>query len=98
MGTINIRSALVLFVTVVCPPVMGQTITENFVKTESFINGNGGKVTTVQYCDGLGRPTLNATNVPFDIVGKTVVMVAHRLSTVRHMDRILVIDRGHLAE
>jgi len=30
--------------------------------------------------------------------GKTVVMVAHRLSTVRHMDRILVIDRGGLAE
>ena len=30
--------------------------------------------------------------------GKTVVMVAHRLSTVRHMDRILVIDHGVLAE
>ena len=30
--------------------------------------------------------------------GKTVVMVAHRLSTVRHMDRILVIDHGILAE
>ncbi len=30
--------------------------------------------------------------------GRTVVMVAHRLSTVRHMDRILVIDGGQLAE
>ncbi len=30
--------------------------------------------------------------------GKTVVMVAHRLSTVRHMDRILVISGGELAE
>ena len=30
--------------------------------------------------------------------GKTVVMVAHRLSTVRNMDRILVIDHGELAE
>lgn len=30
--------------------------------------------------------------------GKTVVMVAHRLSTVRHMDRILVINEGRLVE
>jgi RHS repeat-associated protein len=42
--------------------VMAQTATENYVKSEAFINGNGGKVTTVQYYDGLGRPTLNATN------------------------------------
>ena len=41
---------------------MAQTDTMNYVKSEAFINGNGGKVTTVQYCDGLGRPTLNATN------------------------------------
>lgn len=42
--------------------VMAQTATENYVKSEAFINDNGGKVTTVQYYDGLGRPTLNATN------------------------------------
>ena len=30
--------------------------------------------------------------------GKTVVMVAHRLSTVRHMDRILVMNHGALVE
>ena len=41
---------------------MAQTATENYVKSEAFINGSGGKVTTVQYYDGLGRPTLNATN------------------------------------
>ena len=41
---------------------IAQTTSENFVKSETFINGNGGKVTTVQYYDGMGRPTLNATN------------------------------------
>lgn len=30
--------------------------------------------------------------------GKTVIMVAHRLSTIRDADQILVFDQGHLAE
>jgi len=30
--------------------------------------------------------------------GRTVLIVAHRLSTVRHVDRILVMERGQLAE
>jgi subfamily B ATP-binding cassette protein HlyB/CyaB len=30
--------------------------------------------------------------------GRTVLIVAHRLSTVRHADRILVMERGQLAE
>ncbi|WP_084144050.1 type I secretion system permease/ATPase [Methylocapsa acidiphila] len=30
--------------------------------------------------------------------GRTVLIVAHRLSTVRHADRILVLERGQLAE
>jgi ATP-binding cassette subfamily B protein len=30
--------------------------------------------------------------------GRTAIVIAHRLSTVRHLDRILVFDRGRIAE
>jgi ATP-binding cassette subfamily B protein len=32
------------------------------------------------------------------IQGRTAIVIAHRLSTVRSLDRILVFDRGRIAE
>ncbi|MCZ4721571.1 hypothetical protein O6C92_02790 [Legionella pneumophila] len=29
---------------------------------------------------------------------KTTIVIAHRLSTLLHMDRILVFDKGHIVE
>ena len=32
------------------------------------------------------------------IVGRTTIVIAHRLSTVRHADRIFVLEHGRLRE
>jgi ATP-binding cassette subfamily B protein len=32
------------------------------------------------------------------LAGKTVVVIAHRLSTVRHADQIVVVEGGEVAE
>ena len=38
------------------------------------------------------------TNLPAICRDRTVLIIAHRLSTVRDADRIVVIDKGHVAE
>jgi ATP-binding cassette subfamily B multidrug efflux pump len=32
------------------------------------------------------------------MAGKTVIAIAHRLSTIARMDRLVVLDRGRIAE
>lgn len=37
-------------------------------------------------------------NLQSELKGKTVVVAAHRLSTIRNADQILVFDEGHIVE
>jgi len=32
------------------------------------------------------------------MVGKTTIMIAHRLTTIQHASRIIVMDQGHIVE
>lgn len=40
----------------------------------------------------------NSINDMLDNSGATVIAIAHRLSTLKHMDRIIVLDKGKIAE
>ncbi len=62
MWKISHRSVLLALMAWICANSVSQTVTENYVKSETVISASGAKVTTVQYCDGLGRPILSATN------------------------------------
>jgi len=44
------------------------------------------------------REIQDSLNVLIEDKNKTVVAIAHRLSTLKHMDRIIVMDKGKIAE
>jgi ATP-binding cassette subfamily B protein len=48
----------------------------------------------------LDTETERAVQHAFDnlAAGRTTITIAHRLSTVRHADQIVVLDHGHIAE
>lgn len=47
--------------------------------------------------DSLTERTIQTT-LDKEMAGKTVIVVAHRLSTIAHLDRILVFDKGRIIE
>ena len=46
----------------------------------------------------LDNKTQKQVSDSLDSMGCTRIVVAHRLSTIRHCDRIVVLDRGHIIE
>ena len=46
----------------------------------------------------LDNKTQKHVSDSLDSLNCTRIVIAHRLSTVRHCDRILVVDEGHIAE
>lgn len=63
---------LIHVASIVCLMLSAQSADQNYIKTETMTDSAGiGKVTFVQYYDGLGRPTLNATN-GLNLFGKYV--------------------------